>query len=321
MKKIIISIYLILSMVYGFSQSDWAPVGAKWFYNHNYGSYEFLTVIESIGDTNINSKQCKILYTYEIISVMDSSGAYHWDTLHCPLQYTYQDSAKVFLYDISKNNFYTLYDFNTTSGDTITVVDTIFTGYCPTAYPFGTKFQYVIDSTTNIVIDSLTVRKQFVSPTQNSDWIITPEIPNGPTGNYPIIEKIGSTKFLFGVTKFQVMEGSIRCLRCYQDSSISFFLDWSDTIPCGYLPPLNINEINYYGYPLNIFPNPTTGILNIETHEKATLEFYNIEGQILKTIKSCNVKTTVDLSYLSSGIYIIKATTDLGIAITKFIKE
>jgi len=50
------------------------------------------------------------------------------------------------------------------------------------------------------------------------------------------------------------------------------------------------------------------------------MEISNIEGQIINTIQNAGIKTTMDLVNLSSGIYIIKAKTAMGIAVKKFIK-
>jgi photosystem II stability/assembly factor-like uncharacterized protein len=72
---------------------------------------------------------------------------------------------------------------------------------------------------------------------------------------------------------------------------------------------------------INIFPNPAKDNLTIETIEKATVEILNIEGQILKTINVADKKTTIDLRNLSSGVYIIKARTENGVVVKKFVKE
>jgi hypothetical protein len=72
---------------------------------------------------------------------------------------------------------------------------------------------------------------------------------------------------------------------------------------------------------INIFPNPIVDILTIETPYKATIEILNIEGQIIKTINTAEKKTSIDVSNLSSGVYIIKAKTEKGVAVKKFIKE
>lgn len=70
-----------------------------------------------------------------------------------------------------------------------------------------------------------------------------------------------------------------------------------------------------------VYPNPTTDNLTIETPDKSTIEILNIEGQIVKTIFSDSKTTSIDLSNLSSGVYIVTVKTDKGIAIKKFIKQ
>jgi len=72
---------------------------------------------------------------------------------------------------------------------------------------------------------------------------------------------------------------------------------------------------------ISIYPNPTTKTLTIQTPQKANIEITNIEGQIIKTFNITNTGTTFDVSGLSGGVYIIKAQSDEGVVVKKFIKE
>ena len=72
---------------------------------------------------------------------------------------------------------------------------------------------------------------------------------------------------------------------------------------------------------VNIYPNPTTKDLTIEIPQKAIIEILNIDGQVIMTTAIIDRKAIIDLEGLSSGVYIIKATTDKGVVIKKFIKE
>jgi len=72
---------------------------------------------------------------------------------------------------------------------------------------------------------------------------------------------------------------------------------------------------------IQVYPNPTTDNLIIETPEIATIVILNIEGQIIKTITTAEKQTSIDVADLSSGVYIIKAKTERGVAVKKFIKE
>jgi hypothetical protein len=73
-----------------------------------------------------------------------------------------------------------------------------------------------------------------------------------------------------------------------------------------------------------IFPNPTTGKfeVNIEKSEVKSLEIYNIQGQIVKTIINNQSKTTneIDISALPDGIYLLKIQSDKKSVIRKIIK-
>ncbi|NVO04406.1 MAG: T9SS type A sorting domain-containing protein, partial [Bacteroidetes bacterium] len=64
---------------------------------------------------------------------------------------------------------------------------------------------------------------------------------------------------------------------------------------------------------ISIFPNPATDNLTISTIEKSTIEVLNIQCQILKTIKSNEMNTKIDVVNLPSGIYLIKATSSKGV--------
>ena len=72
---------------------------------------------------------------------------------------------------------------------------------------------------------------------------------------------------------------------------------------------------------ISVFPNPATDKLTIECIQKSTLEISTIEGQIIKTVLHKGNQTTIDLVNLSNGVYILKAITDKGIMVIKFIKH
>ncbi|HLW42709.1 MAG TPA: T9SS type A sorting domain-containing protein [Flavobacterium sp.] len=68
----------------------------------------------------------------------------------------------------------------------------------------------------------------------------------------------------------------------------------------------------------NIYPNPTSDVLNISLENNLTLEkitIYNNSGQIVKTAQ----QNTVDVSNLSSGIYFVEVITNQGIATKKVV--
>ncbi len=64
----------------------------------------------------------------------------------------------------------------------------------------------------------------------------------------------------------------------------------------------SINEIKMSGY-LDVFPNPTSGIINIESFDVIKIEVFDVTGKLIKS----NVnKNSIDISNQPNGIYFVK---------------
>lgn len=59
---------------------------------------------------------------------------------------------------------------------------------------------------------------------------------------------------------------------------------------------------------INLYPNPTDGILNIELNQDVQeLNIFHINGQLIRSIKNMELgKQTIDLSALAAGVYILR---------------
>jgi len=91
-----------------------------------------------------------------------------------------------------------------------------------------------------------------------------------------------------------------------------------DDIILSFDPALSI-ENNELKQSISLYPNPTTNLLNIDTNENILKsEIYSISGQL---IKSQNNKKSIDVSDISSGVYLLKTYTNEEILNFKFIKE
>ena len=67
---------------------------------------------------------------------------------------------------------------------------------------------------------------------------------------------------------------------------------------------------------VRLYPNPTNGILNIESNGEMTISVMNILGQkVLETTATDN--TTIDLSGFESGIYMVRVMTENGMMTEK----
>lgn len=81
----------------------------------------------------------------------------------------------------------------------------------------------------------------------------------------------------------------------------------------GVLSTKKINAVNF-----NVYPNPSTDVLNIELDDNLILEnitLYNNLGQKVKSVKT----SVIDVSNLAKGLYFIEVTTNLGKADQKVI--
>jgi hypothetical protein len=71
---------------------------------------------------------------------------------------------------------------------------------------------------------------------------------------------------------------------------------------------------------ITVFPNPTTGKLNITSSEKIeTIEVYDVLGREVLTVKEPS--SEIDLSILQTGVYVIRLQTKKGIAVRKVLKR
>ncbi len=68
----------------------------------------------------------------------------------------------------------------------------------------------------------------------------------------------------------------------------------------------------------NIYPNPTSDILNISLENNLVLEhvtIYNNLGQVVKTA----TENVIDVSHLAKGLYFVEVTTNQGKATKKVV--
>jgi len=85
---------------------------------------------------------------------------------------------------------------------------------------------------------------------------------------------------------------------------------------------------------IQVYPNPTTGKLTITTIprwrgqgvEQLTInsvEFFDVYGRKQKIIFNFQFSTfnSIDISHLSAGIYFVKISTEVGVAMRKVVKQ
>jgi hypothetical protein len=61
---------------------------------------------------------------------------------------------------------------------------------------------------------------------------------------------------------------------------------------------------------LSTYPNPTTGIINVETTNNSIISIYNIIGEEVMRVNSKETINSIDLSKLSNGAYLVKVVSE-----------
>jgi hypothetical protein len=61
---------------------------------------------------------------------------------------------------------------------------------------------------------------------------------------------------------------------------------------------------------LKVYPNPTTGHIKLENVENSTIQVYSLSGTLVKTKKSNNKNTTINISEFAKGTYLIRVVKE-----------
>jgi hypothetical protein len=103
---------------------------------------------------------------------------------------------------------------------------------------------------------------------------------------------------------------------------------WDDATPiinsnyeCPYFT-LGIEELIVNNINARVYPNPVSNYLNIECEESINkLELYDAFGRIVISQESVQNNTSIDVSSLANGIYILKLRTAEGVGEYKVVKN
>jgi hypothetical protein len=68
---------------------------------------------------------------------------------------------------------------------------------------------------------------------------------------------------------------------------------------------------------ISMYPNPSNGIVNFTNVENATIEVYNMMGQVVASMSNASENATIDLSAVANGNYIVRIVKDGAIATSK----
>jgi len=288
MKLLVVLAVLICFSVNCFTQTnEFAPIGAKWWYDYSYFSLDGYKTLESVGDTIIDGKTCRIIASTIFAKDLANPDPV-LDTIYLNNTYIYSDSGVVYNYTLG--SFYTLYDFNSTVGDSWEVGGVSLDGIC------DSTGQIQVESNSIITINTFDLNQIYTSSIATDYWNF---------GTVPIIERIGSLNFLFATPQeclFDFYEGGP--LRCYYDNEFGYY-NVDTSVSCDFVLSMNQESLNPY---IHIWPNPFTERINISIpllQSNLLLNIYNLNGLLIHQ-QQCEPFTSIPCSDFSKGLYIIE---------------
>ncbi|MFH1295791.1 MAG: T9SS type A sorting domain-containing protein [Bacteroidota bacterium] len=150
-------------------------------------------------------------------------------------------------------------------------------------------------------VDYLYAQKVTVMKFDGTDWII-----------------VGSTGFSADVAWWTTLAFSPS-----DDQPYVAYKDWGNSLKATVMKYdsvyVGINELHKLIF--SLYPNPTSTQTAIETPTKGYLFILNLSGQQLLQQEITEPTTTIDVSTLPSGVYVVKLVGEKGVGIGKFIKQ
>ncbi len=292
MKTELSFLFILLFYSSAFSQPEFAPIGAEWYYSQ-YESHDppQANYIKHacIKDSTINGESVRVIqktkFTRE--GAVDLGYEYlcqHGDTI------SYWKSGE----------FHPLYNFSLSKGDSMLIYSEM-PNYCIDKTSYG---WIGVDSVFSVRVNNYELKAYFATHIEGSVW--------GFAG-FPIIERIGSTLYIFPQNESCVVDiPGIGPLRCYSDPDLGTF--FYESLPCDTITtfPDYSSKINNK-HRFRLYPNPVADDLIIEYGDgrggRFNMEMYDNKGdRVLK--QAFYPGERIDLSKLIRGIYFIIITNN-----------
>lgn len=95
----------------------------------------------------------------------------------------------------------------------------------------------------------------------------------------------------------------------------------SDTSDCVSIETVGLENLSDLANAISMYPNPATNVLTIQANDLQinTITVVSITGQTVKSVNTAT--TTINVSDLVPGVYILQMQTDQGLVGKRFIKE
>lgn len=306
--KNLIILLLLLVVSYNLkAQTEFAPVGAEWYYNYNNFWNVGYVKITSESDTIIDNVFCKKLvksiHVYDYVSYNEKKGVFGYE-------YLTQINDSVMIY--SDGEFKKLYDFSAEIGDTLLIPGL---GH----YEEFTHGTAVVTGKGFMEFEGESLRYIDLKHLEDTPWQFScyHNYDNG-YNTARICEKIGNISgYLLPEKYFIVDDDEGGALRCYSDNETSITFSKEE---CDYVPQKDdVDEISASDI-IKIYPNPTSNNITIElTEENNTIDIYDNIGKRVNSFQTDNKLINIDISDYPSGLYLF--TINNNSIVKKIIKR
>ena len=278
----------------------WVDSGAVWHYDYSNLSTGGYVKYVYEKDTLILNKLCQKISKSTMDFYFDINGILHyWGVTQWGANFTYTSGDTVFYY--RDNQFFVMYNFGASVGDTWIVSTTNEYGFC------NDTSSVEVTETGTMLINGISLRYISLRTTPNS--LV------GLKGKY--VERIGCIST--GIDDLQTLfpseyqcdsfpyeeEFPLYQFRCFEDQSFPLYNVANEDCEALFEHD-GIQQSDNIVF--NCYPNPTEGIVNIKTSfpENYNIVIYSILGNKIQTMEVPKNISTIDISHLSNGIYLIE---------------
>lgn len=291
-----------------FSQVEFAPIGAEWYYSRMEGTMppdEGYTVYKVAKDTIIEGKSVRVIRkTYH-----HADGVTVTNTGN---EYLYEEDNKVYWW--KNKTFYLLYNFNTQPGESWTVYGEENIGdFCN----YDSLGVVVVDSVKTLKINGYDLKALYTSRGKGSNW--------GFEG--VILEHIGCVVHIFPQARACVVDVPYENgpLRCYEDSVFGKFKTYywdKANYECDKLfYYTSVTDVEFGS--VRIFPNPSKGqiyISNPKNLKIKAIELIDLSGRTIQQWQDFQLtENQLNIQHIPPGVYLLKATTAAGVKTKKLV--
>ena len=200
--------------------------------------------------------------------------------------------------DVADNG---IYSNSTTDNLTITAAVFLMNAYEYKCVISGSNNQYTIESDNAILmVDELIIADAGIDidlPTVNYTQLnATP--PSSGIGTWSVIE--GSGTFSDVNQPDCIVTGLEHGTNIFQWKVINGECETVDEVELNYT--VGINSLDQFGY--SIYPNPTAGLIKIDTKNELLISIFNQQGSLIKSLQITG-SVIIDLSRYATGLYMI----------------